>query len=837
MNKLFLIFFTFLMLISSTFAFDILGSNNLNKTYFTLADSTVKVQTTNNVSNYSVSYVNGNVTKISNYNLISCNNTSKCSSFLISDFLSNNGLVLANTNLTITLNNVSKNIYLDIVKPDFTFISSNVVESTMKVDLVFSYSDNYGVSKIDLYKKEGLNSVFVKTLTGLNNYSLDIISAGLLELEFKVYDLAGNYNVFAQNINIPDLTKPKILSSKLTLQEGKYQLYFTLSDENLSRYEISQGSLKLSGDISGTSYANTVNLPFDSGSIEFRVYDGIGNVGIKTISLTSPFTNTYGGKYSNLKTFKFTSNANSCKLISIGSSSDSRDFVKSENIFSIDLSITSVMNYPVKFYCENSDFKEVLSYDFYYDVNKPSNSTLEIEKLDDGDLKLSWGEATDTESDVRYVLYEGGDEIYSGTKLKYTDSNVKYPKTYTYELKILDDAGNFVISNEVSEVPKKVNIEFISNLLKEQTVQKNVFNLEFETDIDSKVLIIVKNNLKELFKKEVLTDSNNKIYESINLSKGVNEVIVKVSDNFDNVKEESFFVTYSPIVLAEPEKTIVQQLEEKPTVITPVFVPEPTVYEEFADSGVEEVSSPYFWLWFILWFVLFGLFIYFIFFRKELILGLIKNSSKRRSDGLGFSVGRRKDVLLGRNLSSIKQKRIERQNEREMERRRNEVQKQRMVHRSEIERKKHEDLSRPRTTALSFGARKRLKKNYNKLMKSHELRDEILKTKSKGRDVITYIKDLFKKKTSGIEKEDSISQYLASKVGNKSWKSSADYVKKDEVKVVEKVPVKEEIVEKSIPQNFNKVSLDDYLSKRTKKKRFLFAEKQVESDIEAFSRK
>lgn len=844
MKKLFLIFFTFLMLVSSSFAFNLTNSNDNSQVYFPLSDSLVKVQTLENISSFDVKYVNGNITKITSYNLSSCNNSSKCGSFTITDFISNNGLTLANTNLSVVLNNVSKSVYLDITKPDFTFISSSIDNVSMKVNFVFSYSDNMGVSKVELYKKQGLDTTFVSNLTGVNNYSLDIVSAGVLELVFKVYDLAGNVETFNQNIEIVDFTKPKITSSKLNLKEGKYQLYFTLSDENLSKYEIVQGSLKLSGDVSGTSHTATINLPFDSGSIEFRVYDGAGNMGVKTILLSSPFTNTYSTKFSNDKIMKFTSNAVSCKLVSVDSSSDSRDFTKDGNVFSIDLNfISSIKNYVVNFYCENSDFKEEFTYDFFYDTNNPTNSTLSVSREDDGGLRLMWTDATDLESDVSYVLYRDGEQRYSGTKTKFVDSEVKYPNEYKYSLKVLDAAGNYVNSNDVSEVPKKVDITFFSNLLKEQVVQKNLFNLDFDTDTNTNVSIIVKNNLNVIFEKKFNTGSKTKFTEVLNLSGGVNEVIVKVVDEFLNVEEQSYFVTYDNSFLAE--KPIVEQLKEKPAVVSPVFEPEPQVFEEFADSGVEEVSSPYFWAWFALWVLVLGVFIYFIFFRREIILKFIKKSSNniRRHDGLGFAEGRRKDMVLGRNLDKIKSERVNRQREREYERRKIEAQKERAVHRSEFERKKHEDLAKPRVTPVSFSSRKKAYSNFKRMIKDKHLMGELKSSRSKKKSFFENLKEKFGPKYEGINKEDEISSYLSRKVSgrkNKSWENSGDYVQKESVvkssvlDVKDKGEVKSEVKTEEVvkkPEKFERVSLDDYLSKRTKKKRFFFAEKQVENDI------
>jgi hypothetical protein len=234
--------------------------------------------------------------------------------------------------------------------------------------------------------------------------------------------------------------------------------------------------------------------------------------------------------------------------------------------------------------------------------------------------------------------------------------------------------------------------------------------------------------------------------------------------------------------------------------------------------------------------------LYIIFFKRDLLHQIVSLRKRKKGNKSTFGVLRRKDVVLGRNLEKIKRSRIERQKERELEKIRAQREEEAKKKRSEIVSQKHKDLSKPRLTPISFNSREKSKKHFKKIKKNTKLRNQILSTKSKGRDLISSMKNKFNrdKDKSGTQKEDPLSEYLARNTKNKSWDNSSDYVHKEKpvepVKSKEQKEVqenkKEEIVKPKEPDKFNKLSLDDYLSKRTKKKRFFFAEKAVDKDLE-----
>ncbi len=830
MRKAFLVFISLLLLINTIYAFDVTDSTNKERVYFSTSNSLVKVSTTSLDANFSVTYTNGNSSTVEVYNF-----TDKKGEFSIVNFFSKNSFVLVNTNLSIKVGSESKTIYLDIEKPDFSFLSSNIDSDNLEVDLVFSYTDNYKIDKVLLYKKTGSDLTYITNFSSENTYSYKFEKSGDLELEFQVYDKAGNTQNFQKTITIPDITKPKISISKLILEDGKYSLSFIVTDENLSKYEITQGTLKLTNEISGTSSTQTVNLPYESGEVIFNVYDKAGNFISKTLTLKSPFENKYESKFSNEKDFSFISNANTCELISVDSQSVSEKFDKDSDEYSFELEIDKNKNYEIEFYCENSNFKEFFKRDFYYDTNNPENTKLNIEVSEDGSLKLSWEEATDSQSEVEYILYRDDEDIYSGSKLRYTDDEVIYTKTYEYYLEVVDEAGNFVESNKVSGTPKKVDITLLTNLLKQQEIETDTFNLKLNTDTNSKVTVIIKNNLKEIFRKDYETKNNQIINEALKLDKGVNEVIVKITDEFSNNIEESYFITYSSPVLSQSTNN--QPVVE--TVSQPVVVPTITNEVQKEEEVPKEVSTFSFWMWFIFWVIVIGICLYVIFFKRDVLHQIVSIKKKRNSNGFAFS--RRKDIVLGKNLDNIKRARINRQREREIEKLRLKKEEESRLKRSKIVSQKHKDLSQPRLTPISFNSREKSKKSFKRINKNNQLRNQILSSKSKGRDLISSIKNTFKfeKKKSGVQKEDPLSEYLSRSTKKKSYETSSDYHFKEQ-KIVTSKPKEEKVTEKKEeepvkpkePEKFSKLSLDDYLSKRTKKKRFFFAEKAVEKDLD-----
>jgi len=867
-SKILLSFFLIFFLISSVSAtLKTLNSDDEDSTYFTFSNDFVKVVSDNNNSAAEIFFeVNGNLKNVS-YSLESCGNETYCVNFFLKNILQIAGGSFVNsTQFEVNVNSQKKNIWLDLDNPIINVTKSELNIETSKIDFEFTSFDETGnISKIEMYKKTGNDLVYIKDLTGKNNYSYSISEAGNFTFLFKVYDGALNSYESEIDVYFPDIFKPKIEKTKLIFEEGKYELSFKITDEELAKYEILQGALILSEDITGSSLEKTINIPFSTGDIVFRVTDNQTNTVNKTVTLTSPITSINYNKYSNDRYFKFRTNAQNCYLTKVGLKTyNNLKFNKNGDVFSYDLDVDEVKNYEVGFYCELNDFTQYFIEDFYYDTNEPYIlSNLSVEQTNLGDLKLKWDESMDRESEVEYILYRDGEKVYDGSKLKYLDDDVDYTKEYEYYLVIRDEAGNDIETDKVSATPKKVDVNFDTVMKDNVQVRDEVFNIEFETDKNSDVDIVVKNSNQIIYKKSFVGIKTSKVKTSFNLSEGVNTIIVNVEDEFGNDVVKTFFVTYEKEVLAQKvveDSNVLNSNEE----VVKNKVEEPKKGNQSVVENSEKVSDLSDWFWPIVFVVFFVLFVWILIFNEKTKLDRRKKpkvqkkmyTTKNQKKKLSFlSVHRFKDNLLEKDFNRIKKNRLNRDIEKRKEIERAKKRESKVL--SKFDKQKLKNLSVKRDVFVPFKKRVQAKRRVEKIKKNTEYKKE-------GRMPL---------RKRDAKKDDEFANYIARVKSAPSWSSTRDYVapkhkqsSKEEslekdlekasdqkkaklsfwrrAKIVEssvdeeekKVEIAEKVEKKDsvVAEKLDKRHLDDYLNKRFKnknKRSFYFAEREVDRDL------
>ena len=554
-------FMLFLILISSVFSFEISNENGQRTNYFSLNSPIVVISSVENVSNFSVSYKISNSSYSKIYELKNCG-SNFCANFSLLDLMdSSNGTFLGATKFNITLKNETENVFLDLEKPSFTLDSSSIIDNSngKYLNLNYNYSDNSGkFSGIYLYQIVNSDYILVGNLINTTSYNYTVDKAGNITLLFKVIDISGNEKDVEKTFEINDIFNPKIDSYKLIFENGVFKLRFKVEDDNLNKYIISQGNSTLSSTISGKVYENEIFLPFTKGKINFEVEDKYGNSVNKTLNLDFRFSNSYSNKYSNTNDFHFTSNAESCQLDYVNSMIENTNMTKNGNEFSVNLDVSQNKNYKIGFHCENENFEQYYESYFYYDTEKPEKSLIDFKKLDNGKIELNWSESKDNQSNVKYYLYKNGNEIYSGLNLDYIDSKVNYPNLYSYYVVVSDEAGNKVKSNIVSVIPKKVSVNFLTNIKNNsKSVSKN-FSFSVNSEKNTKINIVLRNNNSVKYNFTNNDVQGNSENYNLNLSEGENYITILVVDNFNNSKKKEYKIIYVPkkkIIVKKSETT------------------------------------------------------------------------------------------------------------------------------------------------------------------------------------------------------------------------------------------------------------------------------------------
>ena len=827
MKKLILSILLILCLISTGFAFEILDENNKTRTYFSHNEPNVYIKTPKNISHIKLEHTNNNATYEKNYSLNLCDN-SYCVSFSLINFLTDKSLPIKSGEFAISLDSQSKTIYLDTEPPEFNITNHTIDNTTKELKIQFDYSDNYKISKIELYEVSGSKETSIKNLTSQKSYSQKVSQVGLIKLRFKTYDISGNINTHDEIFSINDIFEPEIEKTLLILKDDSYSLYFKISDDELQSYRIIQKDLQIEGEIRGETYENTISLPYNEGAAKLIVYDENSNTKTQSISLKSSISNSYEQKYSNKDTFTFKSNADKCILTKIDSSKKNTQISKSGRNFEIDLSISRTQLYDLEFYCEDNNIREYFTREFYYDTEEPENTVLEIEQTNTGNLELHWDSASDRQGNVKYILYKEDkdgdyDDIYDGTKTSYTDKNVNYPQEYTYYLRVFDEAGNSVRTNEISQIPLKINIELKTSLEKNITTKENTYTFNIETENETTTHITVKNSQKILFNN---TTQKSQSSHTIPLEKGINEIIIEIKDNFNNTKDESYFITYEePLIKTEPETSnnyINNTINNN---------------SQSENKKAEDNQKGHLWYVIIFSLIALGIFIWYFILNENRIR---KRSMKPMQNYMKKEdISRRHDKILSRHIEQVRKERKEKQDEIIKQKKREEIKEHRKV--LDLEKEKMSDLQSSHKTDIDFETR-----NIKR-----EPKKEIPDNKTKK----SFWTEFSRKPKEKI-RNDPFSRYLQKQnsLKNRNWDSTNHYRQAyfDKLKEQEEQKKKEQEEEKRLKQleieeekrkhaepkpkerkenRKDTFSLDEYLNKRTKKRKFFFADRDVDRDI------
>ena len=821
MKKLILSILLTLCLTSIGFAFEVLDENNKARTYFSNNEPQIYIKTPKNISHITLEYTKNETTYEKNYSLNPCDN-SYCVSFSLINFLTSKSLPIKSGEFAISSDSQSKTIYLDADPPKFNITNHTINNKTKELKIQFNYSDNYKISKIELYDVSGSKETPIKNLTSQKSYSQKVSQIGLIKLRFKTYDTSGNINTYDEIFSINDIFEPEIEKTLLILKDDSYSLYFKISDDDLQSYRIIQKDLQIEGEIRGETYENTISLPYNEGTAKLAVYDEHSNTKTKSISLKSSISNSYEEKYSNKNIFTVKSNADKCILTKIDSRQKNTELSKSGRNFEIDLSLSRTQPYDLEFYCEDDKIREYFTREFYYDTEEPENTVLEIEQTNTGNLKLYWDSASDRQGDVKYILYKedkdgDGDDIYDGTKTSYTDKNVNYPQEYTYYLRVLDEAGNSVRTNKISQTPQKVNINLKTSLEKDITTKENTYTFNIETENETTTHITVKNSGKTLFEN---TTQKSKSSHKIPLEKGINEIIIEIKDSFNNTKEESYFITYE-----EP-------LIKLKSTINNNYINNTNNNSQLEDKKVEDNQKKHLWYVIIFSLIALGIFIWYFIFNESRIR---KRSMKPMQNYVGKKdVNRRHDKVLSRHIEQIRRNRKEKEDEIIKQKKKEEIKEHRKI--LDLEKEKMSDLQSHRTDIdFETGNLKR------------EPKKEIPDNKTKKS-----FWTAFSRKPKEKIRNDPFSRYLQEQHSAKSWDSPNHYRKayfdklkaqeeqkkkeQEEGKKLKQLDIEEEKIKHAKPKEIkehrkNTLSLDEYLNKRTKKRKFFFADREVDRDI------
>jgi len=887
MKKIIMFLFSFILLITISFGFNITNLNSQsNLNYFNNQNNNLTITTNTNSSDLIIQYNIDNTNYSKSFNLTKCSNlnNSFCKNISLISLLkninySNDKLIKFNISQNIS----SKVVYLDLENPFFQITNYNYkYTDTYNLIINFSASDNSGkIKEILLYQNLNSDYILLENLTDKSSYNYNIDSLNDIPLQFRVKDLAGNTYLYNNTFTPKDVFKPKIISYFITKKDDVYKLKFKAEDENLDMYQILQNNLILSSKLSSNSIEKEITLPFSTGDIILKILDKESNQVNKTINLDYSFTNLFESIYSNKKEFKFTSNAINCSITSIDYVSKSINMQKNNNIFTASLDINKVKNYRIGFYCNNNNYGEYFTRDFYYDNIAPLKSIISSEKLNDGFIKLNWTKSKDNQSDITYKLYKNDKKIYSGSKLKYIDTDVVYPNKYNYYIKVEDEAQNYINSNKIENIiPKKIKVDFSTDLTQNLIIKNNNFSFIIYPEINSSINVNIQNNNSIIFTKNFNHINSNQIKLNVSLKDGQNKITILAKDVFNNSISKNFYIIYSkPIITKTKDNINIKTESKKNTKLDSNKIDSSSSinYNKQNQNDLNNNSkslnknlmnndnniSNYFW-WFILLITIIIVLFAYIMGKKS--KNTIYSRSKKdpyESEIFSFLEKRKDDSKLGSSLEKIKKRRIEKQRELEKEKRRSKLMAQKR-NLSDFQKKKLRDISEKRDISNIFSSRdikreeKTLEKDERKLEKKlFRVSNSILELGDLLRNKISKKEKEVKKEFEGHKEKSSLDSYLEKVRSSKSWTNTREYLQKtqeerqkkideenirklrektqkevEKKKNVLKTQKKELEKQKELEEkNFAKQSLDDYLDKKESKKRFYFAEKFVNKDI------
>jgi hypothetical protein len=846
MKKILLYLCVLLLLFTNTFAFNIYNSQNKEQTYFSLNENRIFLQSASN-SSFNISYKIFNETKYKTYIPTICENF-YCINFHLSDLIeSEQGTFVSSNSFEITQNDKTKTVYLDLESPKIQITNHTLNTEKKQITIQYNYSDDSGkIAKIDFYKKQDNNLNFIKEISQQNSVTHNITEAKTYTFIFRIYDAAGNFKEKEHSIKINDIFEPKINKAFIINNNGNFHLEFELSDENLTKYEITQNSITLSENIAQKqTYTKTISIPFTTGEITLKAIDGQGNHKSLTLSLKTPITHTYKNKYSSSKTFEFKSNADTCLLSSVNSEQYNEKIDRTSDTFRIKLNINTIKEYTLRYYCEKSNYRQYFTSAFFYDTNPPTKPEIKSETLENGFIKLSWSESEDAESSVSYILYRNSKKIYDGSKKTFEDNECSYPNTYEYYIEAYDEAGNKQQSNEISSTPKKIKIAFETTIQDNLRTQQDEINFNFNTDKNSNIIINVKNNNEIIDSHNIKNTTTTNQNFKLKLAPGINQIEIKIDDNLNNQLSKTYFITYSEPIQQETiqNEIIAEPQPEKEKTIT--------AENQTTEEQPKITNKSNNWIWFIILIILFSYFLWFFIFNEEKRKKSLSftppnknNKNKKISKIPKINFVLSKDKRLEKDFNRIKKERIARQEERKKEEIREKKLNIKNTKTTQLQKEKLEDLKNRREINIPLGARIKSKTIHKKIRKEPLYEEELKSTKEQTP------KTHFWQKQKEPKKIDAFSEYIKKVKSAPSWNSQKDYIHKEPQPETPQEPQpkpqktiqpenennQKQNMHNQQPDNPNhikkeKLDLDSYLNKRKKSRRFFLAERSVNKDI------
>ena len=841
MRQLYIVLLILLATITTGFSFTLENTQGEVETYFSSNNANLDFKADNNKT-LKLYYQTTNQTNSTIIELNTCEQ-GYCATINALNYTQNNNSIILEYNQT-------NNTYiLDDQKPTITNLSTTINKQDQQVEMNFSPTDNSGnISFVELYKKNNNNYELVADVTNNTNYTYSIEGAQTIEYLFKIQDEAGNTNQISKTIQVDDIFKPVLESFLLTKKlDNTYTIEFSAKDNNLEEFIISQDSLFIGERVDSQQIEKQIELPFSQGTITLELTDSSNNQYRKNISLNTGVSLSSFSSMVNNELIDFSSNADKCSVTKINGEEISKEISKNNNNYREELNLDENQKNTVEFFCIKDNKKEFFSKQITVDTKDPQDVAVEIEKQKSGNLKLTWNESEDNLGNIEYKIQKNGDHILTQDDTSYTDEQVQYPNTYTYQITPVDEAGNEGSSNEVEETPLKVNVDLSLKNPEEKTLKKNSTNVFFSTEEGANVSIIVKANNSIIYEEsfEATTTSQS---VSIPLLLGNNIVEIKAVDEFNNSKLLTKSITYQQEQEQETQIPTTQQNNQTTQNTTAQTQPQ-IIQDEPENTGSDSNSQESFeWVWLLIFLALLGLFIYAFVLNEDKLRRLATRQSRKKAI---YDKKRKQDEMLGKSLQRVRQKRIQKQQEeQEKKKREEELKKKQEKINTNYQAKKHQDMEKRSKKDFAIQDDNKSKK---KITPKEKQPHEILE-KQNREEKPSLFEQLLQKKQTPEKKQDAFTQYLAQK-SRKGWSSPNDYrqasvekqqkeqeqqkQEQNQQQVEEQNQTTQQTTSKANEKNNNssktkkqdKLGLDEYLSKKGKKRKFYFAEKEIEKRL------
>ncbi len=658
---------------------------------------------------------------------------------------------------------------------------------------------------------------------------------------------------------------PTIYSSLFEITSSGQSLVYNVSAD-VVRVELEQATQTSSELIFGGGSGELSVKKFED--LTFKVYDEEGNFAEKTFLVDNAPSVLSLTHYISHRVFSLTSTASECRLTEFEGDVKDVSFTLQNTTWYLPLDISEEGNYSLHFFCEQGGIRKYFETWVVYDETSPKPSLLSAQLLKDGSISLHWEEGSDGSDSLSYLLYRNNSLIYEGKRFFYNDLFVSWPQQYDYVLVVKDEAGNEAKSNELHLVPKKVGIFFQSNLKREMLVHSSLFLLHVETDKNNTLTTVLRSENATLYNATVLVE-HTEMEVPLYLQEGLNVLSFSLRDEEGNEKKEEYFLIYTSPELGVTQESVLQNSSANfaETELTKI---EQRVEEEQKNRGTSI-------FWILMWLVFLIFFVYAILMYGDAVSMRFEGINKERVRKKEQMLRRRSDTHLDKFLRTVRAERMRKLEERKLkdeERKKKEGKRQL----SSFQKQKFKELERQRTgnkQVLSSVVQRKaapqqsstkslLERAFQRLdKKTHEVQE---RQKTEKKTPIfkgfldSYLSEQKQKKEeqkirAHLEREKiTFEKHREEAAAEEKKKREAQRVEQEKQRQVQEekdrvlkekqrqheeereheknVKGLHEKKEEQQRQREEKVpGLQDYLSKRKKKRLFFFAEKEVERDL------